>query len=144
MDVFQAMTEMRAMRRIKPDPVPEDDIRDVIRYATHAPTGSNSQGWRFIVVTDAELRRQIGDCYRQAVDFYIANVNTEPLPHQSRDEWERLIKSVRWQGDHMGEIPVLIFPSLVGSRAAMSHPVFGRAIQASIWPAVQNLLLACR
>ena len=144
MDVFQAMLEMRAMRRLKPDPVPREELEDVVRYAIHAPSGSNAQSWRFIIVTDAELRRQIGEYYREAVDFYIAHVNTEPLPHQSRDEWERLIAAVRWQGDHVGEAPALIFPAMANARAMLAHPLFGRAVQASIWPAVQNLLLACR
>ncbi|MEX1104167.1 MAG: nitroreductase family protein, partial [Dehalococcoidia bacterium] len=78
MDVFQAMAEMRAMRRLKPDPVPREEIEDVIRYATHAPSGSNSQGWRFVVVTDAEKRRRIGELYRQSVDNYLATGNTKP------------------------------------------------------------------
>lgn len=144
MDVFEAMTEMRAMRRLKPDPVPEEEIRDVIRYATHAPSGSNSQGWRFIVVRDADKRRQIGDYYRQAVDFYLAKVNTAPLPHQTHEEWEKLCRAVRWQGDHVGEAPVLLFPAMSNSRQALSNPLFGRAVAASIFPAIQNLLLACR
>lgn len=144
MDVFQAMLEMRAMRRLKPDPVPREELVDLVRYATHAPSGSNAQSWRFIIVTDADLRRQIGEYYREAVDFYIAHVNTEPLPHQSRDEWERLIAAVRWQGDHLAEAPALIFPAMANARAALAHPLFGRAVQGSIWPAVQNLLLACR
>ncbi|MGE5597330.1 MAG: nitroreductase family protein [Hyphomicrobiales bacterium] len=139
MDVFQAMTEMRAMRRLKPDPVPRELIREVIQYATHAPTGGNSQNWRFVVVTDADKRRRIGEYYRQAVDVYLARMNTGPLPHQTRDEWERLVKAVRWQGDHVGEAPVLIFPCLRGNRERMN-----RTVGSSIYPAVQNLLLACR
>ena len=144
MDVFEAMLKMRAMRRLKPDPVPDELITEVIAYGTHAPTGGNAQGWRFVVVTDAALRGKIGEYYRQAVDFYLARVNTEPLPHQPRDEWERLIKSVRWQGDHVGEAPVLVFPCLASVRATLAHPTYGRAMNGSIWPAVQNLLLACR
>ncbi|MCC7364322.1 MAG: nitroreductase family protein [Dehalococcoidia bacterium] len=138
------MVEMRAMRRLKPDPVPADLIREVITYATHAPSGSNSQGWRFVVVTDPAKRAAIGEYYRQAVDNYLATMNTAPLPHQTRDEWERLCAAVRWQGDHVGEAPVLIFPCLKGARRGLEHATASRALAASVYPAVENLLLACR
>lgn len=145
MDVFQAMSEMRAMRRLKPDPVPRELIREVIEYATHAPTGGNAQGWRFVVVTDAATRAEIAGYYRQAVDFYLARVNTKPEPHQTQDEWERLVKSVRWQGDHLAECPVFIFPCLKGAGAVdFGSQFISKSVNASIWPAVQNLLLACR
>ena len=135
------------MRRIKPDPVPTDLIKEVIRYATHAPTGSNSQGWRFIVVTEPETRRKIGELYRQAVDFYEAEMNLGPMEHQTQDEWERIMRSVRWQGDHLAEIPVLIFGAL--DRRAIpvkqrSSEMLHRVTGGQIFPAVQNLLLACR
>jgi nitroreductase len=145
MDVFQAMTEMRAMRRIKPDPVPREEIEDLIRYATHAPSGSNAQAWRFVVVTDAELRRQIGEIYGRAIDIYVTKINTKPEPHQTQAEWERLIAAVRWQGDHMGEIPVHIFPCLKNApAAAFQNPLSAKSMGANIFPAVQNLLLAAR
>jgi nitroreductase len=145
MDVFQAMTEMRAMRRIKPDPVPREEIEDLIRYATHAPSGGNSQGWRFVVVTDPELRKQIGEIYRKAINVYVTKINTKPEPHQTREEWERMITAVRWQGQHMGEIPVHIFPCLKDAPgSAFQNPVSAKSIGANIFPAVQNLLLAAR
>lgn len=145
MDVFQAMREMRAMRHLKPDPVPRDVIREVIECATHAPTGGNTQNWRFVVVTDPEKRRKLGEIYRDGVDWYVTKVNTAPLPHQTEEQWRRLVAAVRWQGDHVAEAPVLIFPCLKGiSPAATANPQFGRTVGASIYPAVQNLLLACR
>ncbi len=144
MDVFQAMTEMRAMRRLKPDPVPREEIVDLIRYATHAPSGGNNQGWRFVVVTDVEKRRKIGELYKKAVDVYLSTMNTAPLPHQTQEEWEALVKAVRWQGDHVGEAPVLIFPCLRVSVKAQQNAAAMRGIGSNIYPAVQNLLLACR
>lgn len=144
MDVFQAMSEMRAMRRLKPDPVPREEILDLIRYATHAPSGGNGQNWRFIVVTDAEKRRKLGELYRKAVGTYLGTMNTAPLPHQTQEEWEALVKAVRWQGDHVGEAPVLIFPSMRMSARAQGNALAMRGTAASIYPATQNLLLACR
>lgn len=144
MDVFQAMREMRAMRRLKPDPVPREVLREVVEYATHAPSGSNSQGWRFIIVTDPEKKAKLGAIYKDAVDVYIEKMNTAPLPHQTRDEWEKLIRAVRWQGDHVGEAPALIFPCLKVNASVLSNPSASRGVTAGIYPAVQNLLLACR
>ena len=146
MDLFQAMSEMRAMRRIKPDPVEPDLIRELITYATHAPTGGNAQDWRFIVVTDEEPRKQIAAYYKQAVDWYLSEVNTEPLPHQPQDAWERLIRAVRWQGDNLAQTPVLIFPALDrrGDEDSQRNATMERTSGSSIYPAVQNLLLACR
>jgi nitroreductase len=141
------MTETRSMRRIKPDPVPIELIREVIGYATHAPTGSNNQGWRFIVVTEAETRRAIGELYRKAVDYYLAEMNTQPMAHQTQDEWERIMRSVRWQGDHLAQIPVLIFAALDQRAMPVNQPnpeMLHRVTGGQIYPAVQNLLLACR
>jgi nitroreductase len=144
MDVFQAMTEMRAMRRLKPDPVPRELLERVVQYATHAPSGGDAQGWRFVIVTDAEKKRQIGEYYRRAVDKYLATGNTAPLPHQTQTAWEGLVKAVRWQGNHAGEAPALIFPCLKRARHSLGHPTSARGVSASIYPAVENLLLACR
>jgi nitroreductase len=144
MDVFQAMTEMRAMRRLKPDPVPRAEIEDIIRYATHAPSGGNTQGWRFVVVTDPGKRREIARLYADAVDFYFERMNTGPLPHQTREEWEKLKKSVLWARNHLAEVPVLIFPCLDNVRASFADGRWARISGSSIYPAVQNLLLACR
>lgn len=146
MDVFQAMSEMRAMRRIKPDPVDPDLIRELIRYATHAPSGGDSQGWRFIVVTDEEPRREIARYYKRAVDWYLQEENTEPLPHQTRDAWGRLIRAVRWQGDNLAQTPVLLFPALDrgGLAGSPRTETMEKTSGSSIYPAVQNLLLACR
>ncbi|OAI39834.1 hypothetical protein AYO38_06830 [bacterium SCGC AG-212-C10] len=145
MDVFQAMREMRAMRRLKPDPVPEGDLREIIEYATAAPSGGNAQGWSFIVVRDAELRAEIAKIYHRAVtEIYFASLNTGPLPHQTQEEWEALKRAVMWQGNHLAEAPVLIFPALRVGRADFANFTVAASMGGSIFPAVQNLLLACR
>ncbi len=145
MDVIEAMMQMRAMRRLKPDPIPRDILESLVEHAVHAPSGSNAQGWRFVVVTDAEKRRQLGEIYRKAVDFYLLRINTKPEPHQTEDEWKRMIAAVRWQGDHAGEAPALIFPCLKGAGAMdWSNALAAKSVTASIYPAVQNLLLSCR
>jgi nitroreductase len=143
-DVFQAMRELRAMRRLKPDPVPHDLIREVVEYATYAPTASNGQNWRFVVVTDPALRQPIAGYYQQAVEQYVGRASGPP-PHQARDAWERQRRAVLWQARHLAELPVLIFPCLiVPPRTDLTQTQRHSSVNGSIWPAIQNLLLACR
>ena len=64
LDVHEAIFTLRAMRALHPDPVPESDLRYLVEAATQAASGSNQQHWAFVVVTDADQRRRIGDVYR--------------------------------------------------------------------------------
>ena len=56
------------MRRLKPDPVPNDLIRKILEAGVCAPSGGNMQRWRFLVITDAEIKRTVGACYKRAWD----------------------------------------------------------------------------
>ena len=71
MDVFEALYTTRAMRRVSEDPIPDDVLKQMIDAGIRAPSGSNRQGWKFIVVTDPEIKNQLGDLYREAWDFYV-------------------------------------------------------------------------
>ena len=63
MDVFEALYTTRAMRRVKEDPIPEDVIKSIIDSAIRAPSGSNRQDWKFVVVTDQDVRKKLSDIY---------------------------------------------------------------------------------
>ena len=65
LSLHEAMYTLRAMRRLKPDPVSEEDLRYIVDAATMAPTATNAQPWAFIVITDPEQRRAIGEIYRE-------------------------------------------------------------------------------
>ncbi len=62
----EALFSLRAIRRVKPDPIPEDDLRDILTAAIQAPNGGNAQPWQFLAVRDSELRRHLGVLYREA------------------------------------------------------------------------------
>ena len=64
MSLREAMFTLRAMRRLRPDPVPEEELRFLVEAATQAPSGENTQPWAFIIVRDAAPRRRIGEAYR--------------------------------------------------------------------------------
>ena len=71
MDVFEALYTTRAMRRVKEDPVPDNIIQSMIDSAIRAPSGSNRQNWKFLVVTDKNIREKLSNIYRETWDYYI-------------------------------------------------------------------------
>jgi nitroreductase len=153
--LFEAMYTARAIRRIKPDPVPDEVITKVLDAAIRAPSGSNAQSWFFIVVKDAEKRKQLGALYQKTSSILVKLYEgAKPPPHMEPAKYERWWKSVLYLFDHMGEAPVLIVPCLkqttFAGAAGLPDDVKARMAGAarlagsSIYPAVQNIILACR
>ncbi|MEA2678862.1 MAG: hypothetical protein QOK03_584 [Candidatus Binataceae bacterium] len=153
--LFEAMYTARAIRRIKPDPVPDEVITKVLDAAIRAPSGSNAQSWFFIVVKDAEKRNQLGALYQRTSSILVKLYEgAKPPPHMEPAKYERWWKSVLYLFDHMGEAPVLIVPCLkqtaFAGAAGLPDDVKKRMAGAarlagsSIYPAVQNIILACR
>ena len=143
MGVFEAMYNCRAMRRLEPTPVPEKMLLKLIDAANQAPTGSNAQGARWIVVRDAEQRARLAALNKAAVTAYAApdSGRAGALPHQDADKRARMLKSVLWQAEHMQNIPALVIACYEFERPVAAGQAMGGG---SIWPAVQNLLLAAR
>lgn len=144
MGIFEVMRNCRAMRRLKPDPVPEDLLVELIDAANHGPSGSNRQMARWIVVRDEEVKQKLAELNRESVEQYIAPQSERPmeLPHQSAEKRKRMLDAVVWQAEHLAEIPALIV-------ACMEFTQLPTAIETaraggSVWPGVQNLLLAAR
>jgi nitroreductase len=157
--LFEAIYSARSIRRLKPDPVPEELITRILDAAIRAPSGGNAQSWGFIVVRDPELRRQLGIVYRKASDIAEAVYAARGRPpHLSEQQFARLMAAGRHLWDHMGEAPVLLVPCshrpVLPAREALPPDIAAgweeeaayaeRIRGASIYPAVQNILLACR
>ena len=140
MPLGEAMTTQRAIRRLKPDPVDDALLRRLLELALKAPTGSNAQNWEFIVVRDAAVKARLARANRRAFSLYerIARRRAAGDP-----KWGRLIDAVRWQADHFEEVPVVIVACLRGPRAWFP-PFAAASYYGSIFPSVQNLLLAAR
>lgn len=143
MGIFDVIYNCRAMRRLKPDPVPENLLLDLCAAGNQAPTGSNTQGVRWIIVRNPSQRAHLANLNKQAVDEYVVNGRASSLPHHPSDKRKRMLESVRWQSEHMAEIPALIIACHEWLETPSSE---ARQLGASgsIWPAVQNLLLAAR
>jgi len=138
-DLLEAIYTTRSIRRFSPEPLPDELVERVLDAAIRAPSGGNSQTWRFVVVRDPTLRAQLGELYRQGFrEAYPADrVQGEADPTR-----RRVIRSADYLADHMGsEPPVLVLLCL--ERSTDSPPP-GRTAGSSVYPAAQNLLLAAR
>jgi nitroreductase len=138
-DLFEIIRTTRSMRRLKPDAVPNDVIRKILEAGVCAPSGGNMQRWRFLVVRDAEIKRTVGACYRRAWDEQVAPRyrSGEPAPGMSRERFLRLLDAAEYLAAHIHEAPLWIIPCLEGGAPT-------RTSGSSIYPAVQNMLLAAR
>ena len=148
-DLFDAIHSARALRRLKPDPVPDEIITRIIDAAIRAPSGSNEQKWVFVVVTDPEQRRKVAEIYRRAAEKarladYVAAKFQSPGGNERQ---KRLIaKSVIYLAEHMDVPPVLIVACLNSGPSPWGRGAdrMARLEGASIYPAVQNIILAAR
>jgi nitroreductase len=140
--LFEAIYTQRAIRRLKPDPVPDDLIVKLIDAAIRAPSGGNRQPWNFLVIREPETKRKIGEWYLDAW-----NKTYGAIPQDQRDQMpdnmKRTLRAAEHLAHHLAEAPVFI---LVCARDAPppNSPGSGAGHYGSIFPAVQNLLLAAR
>jgi nitroreductase len=156
MGIFEAMYTARAIRRFKPDPVPDEIITKILDAAIRAPSGSNEQSWEFMVVKDAAKRKKVGEVYRKGGDILKALYANRTKPaHMSEETFNKLMASAMYLIDHMGDAPVLLVASLKQTAPTGPPPTLPpeasaglknmvRMSGSSIYPAVQNIILACR
>ena len=128
-DLFEAIDTQRGIRRFKPDPVPGELITRLLQAAIKAPSGGVKQGWSFIVIRDQDTKIRIGELYRTGDRFSI----TPELTGQAR----RVYDAAQYLEDHMEDVPAFIL-------ACIQTNPDGSYSAASIYPAVQNILLAAR
>lgn len=141
--VFETMRTTRAMRRLKPDPVPDALIHQIIAAGLCAPSGGDVQHWRFIVVKDLAIKQQVQLCYKKAVDQVLPRYRgNPPAPGKTEQQKNRMLDAVVYLSEHLHEAPVLIVCCLVDDVSLATG--FPKISGASIYPAVQNMLLAAR
>ncbi len=131
MTLGEAMFTMRAIRRLKPDPIDDLDLRDILTAATRAPSGGNSQPWHFLVVQGPAQRQRFADLYREAWWAKRADEGIEGPEGIVRPT----ARSAMGLADEIGTAPVVV---LVCANSRGPGPM------ASVIPAAQNLLLAAR
>ena len=150
MDVFEALETTRAIRRFSDTPVSDEEIMTCIRAATQAPSGGNIQPWQFLVVRDAETKRAIGDVYRRAYGRYEPALLRVRPPARSAEEeasFQRMVRASRHLAEHLADAPALVLvlmPNISMTLHDDQGPLDVGTPFASVYPAVQNLMLAAR
>ncbi|MEE3331412.1 MAG: nitroreductase family protein [Myxococcota bacterium] len=140
MDVYEALYTTRAMRRVKPDPIPEEVQKRILDAAIRAPSGGNAQNWRFLVIDDPAIRAKLGPIYRDAIQILwntiykerLDNMNATPDDPESI-QFRKVYNSANWLAENFE-----IYPMLLMGFAQMD-PSGG-----SIFPAIWNAMLAAR
>ena len=143
--IFEIMYSTRAMRRLKPDPIPEETLKKIVDAGIRAPSGGNMQDWAFILVRDTERKRFIRDYYWNTWQKLMGE---RGIPDDMPPAQQRMLNAAAHLAVHLDEAPVLLlacakteYPPL----AAMKNERANAAvIHGTIYPAVQNILLACR
>src|SRR6266850_3533472 len=102
-DLFEIMRTTRSMRRLKPDPVPNELIRKILEAGVCAPSGGNMQRWRFLVIRDPKVKETVGAYYKRAWDEQVAPRYRagEPAPGMSRERFLRLLDAAEYLAAHI-------------------------------------------
>ncbi|MCF2529494.1 nitroreductase family protein [Yinghuangia soli] len=135
MDIHEALYTTRAMRRVKPDPIPEDVQARILDAAVRAPSGGNAQTWRFLLVDDPGVKAQLGPLYREAMGklwqtIYAAKIAAAEADPESAEskQFMRVKNSSQWLADNFEQVPMFLF-------GFNQHDSTGGSIFPSVWSA---------
>ena len=147
-DLYETMSTLRAVRRLRTDPIPDDVMERLLQAACWAPTGGNQQPWCVIVVTDPDKKRALQDAYRPQWQKYIVGYHKrlEGLPQDEVDKRMRMVAAGDYLSDNLHEAPAILMFCGDPSRMAITDAGLDRISfigGASVYPPVQNLMLAC-
>lgn len=148
-ELYDLMGTQLAIRRLKPDPIPDDVLKRILQAAAYAPTGGNRQPWRMIVVKDAEKKKALGALYAEHWKGFSGNYRKsfESLPEEKRAREDRTIDAGDYLAEHFGEIPVVVVVCFDPKQMAITDARLERPSVVgggSVYPSVQNLMLAAR
>ena len=150
MEMYEGIVTARAIRRFTDDPISHGEIEACLRAAAQAPSGGNIQPWQFLVVTDRKVLAALGELYRTAYERYEKALLAVMPPFDDPDDrasWKRTISSSRHLAAHLGEVPavvVVLMPDLSLTLTDDDGDIDIGTPYASVYPAVQNLILAAR
>lgn len=140
MDLHEALYTTRAMRRVRPDPIPLDVQARILDAASHAPSGGNQQNWRFLLLDDPAKKAALAPMYQHAMGELWKSVYKDQLDAARADpdapesvQMFKVQRSAQWLADHFEDVPLYLFPF-------SQHDPTG----SSIYPAVWSAMLAAR
>lgn len=139
-NIWESLYTTRAMRRMRPDPVPTEVQAQIMDAAVRAPSGGDSQPWRFLLVDDPEVKARLATPYREAIGYLwtghyagqVAQAAAEPESPEAK-RFLKLQASVQYLAEHFEEVPLLLFAFTRNDRDG-----------GSIFPAVWSAMLAAR
>lgn len=140
--IDELLSTTRAVRkRLDLDrPVPREIILECLELAVQAPTASNSQNWRWVVVDDPAKRAALAEIYREGAQGYFARAGRDAADAQTR----RVYESARWLAENLEKVPVFVIPCLEGRPTAETPLMALGSMYGSIFPAVWSFQLALR
>ena len=149
MELYDAMSTLRAVRRLKPDPVPTDVLNRVLEAAAWAPTGGNAQPWRIVLVTDPAPKRTLGDLYAASWKAFTKGYadRLKGAPEADRARGARTLAAGDRLAAHFHETPAIAIFCFDARQMAITDAKLDRVSVVgggSVYTAVQNLMLACR
>jgi nitroreductase len=136
MDLTEALYTTRAMRRVRSDPIPEPVVARMLDAAIRAPSGSNAQSWRMVVVDEPDLRARLGPLYREAYEQLYEDLyagRREAAEARGDEAILRVMRSSDWLAENFEQVPLWLFFFTRNDPSG-----------ASIYPAVWNAMLAAR
>ena len=147
--LYELMSTQRAIRRLRPEPIPAEVLRRIMQAAAWAPSGGNQQPWRMVMVHDRALKTRLGELYAVRwhgfTKSYLARF--KDLPEERRRKEERTVAAGDRLADRMGDCPVVAVVCFNPKFMAVTDADLGRVSVVgggSVYPAVQNLMLACQ
>ncbi len=149
MGIYESMRTLRAVRRLRPDPIPDDVLRRVLMAATWAPTGGNVQPWRIVAVKERGLNNRLGVLYAERWSEFAKRYRAMPADTaaETRARAERTVRAGDYLAAHFGDTPVIAVFCFNPNQMAITDAGQKRVSVvggASVYTAVENLLLACR
>ena len=108
--ILEVMATMRAMRRLKPDPVPRELLERLVEAATWAPSGGNEQNYEFVVVDDRATIGRLAQLWERSCRAYEAATRDEAIARMGEEKALPLIRALEYQRDHFHETPAIIVP----------------------------------
>lgn len=123
-------------------PVERKTLLDCVSLSQQAPTGSNSQNWRWLIVDDPATRKELAGLYKKAADAYLEAARANR--GSSNSQTARVYESAFWLVDHLADVPVHVIPCVIGRLPEKTTNIMGASLYGSIFPAVWSFQLALR
>jgi nitroreductase len=149
-DLYDVMSTLRAVRRLRPDPIPADVLERVLQAACWAPTGGNMQPWRIIVVRSAENKQALAEIYgpewRTYTEFSRRRAERQQMPDADKAKFERTLAAGDYLAEHLAEAPAILLFIADPSMMAITDKNLDRISMVgggSVYTAVENAMLAC-